>query len=261
MITHEEFIKKYNLFKNFNYHQENGWLRILYLQDWGGKIIFEELPSKIEFTEKCKFNISIEKIKKIPPDVVFNNKGNVDILHAEEISENVVFNNDGSLLLGDLPFYKDYDLEKFIKLKKIHPSVKFTNNGYVFFSCIVYKIPSGIVFNNKGDLYLGELKKVHSSVKFINDRFIYFYYGTNKIPKGIIFNNRGGVNVSNVKKISENVIFNNGGHVILNRNIKVVFSKGVKFNNKGDIINVPIYVPKFLDPKKYLNKMIEQLYK
>ena len=202
MITHEEFIKKYNIEK-YDYYQKNGWL---YLKnDYIIKIV-DELPSKIEFIKKYNNDITIVNIKKIPSDVIFNNDRDVKIPYVEEISENVIF-------------------------------------------------------NNKGDLYLGELKKVHSSVKFINDGFIYFYYGTNKIPKGIIFNNRGGVNVSNVKKISENVIFNNGGHVILNRNIKVVFSKGVKFNNKGDIINVPIYVPKFLDPKKYLNKMIEQLFK
>ena len=124
MITHEEFIKKYNL-KEGDYYQQNEWLRILYLNDFKDIIRIKELPSKIEFTNKCNTKI-ILRTKKIPSDVIFNNDGHMEVINVEEISENVIFNNNGDLLLGNL---KDFNIGK---LNKIHPSVKFTNNGCVY---------------------------------------------------------------------------------------------------------------------------------
>jgi len=279
MITHEEFIKKHNLKESY-YYQENGWLYILKLArfSYPEYITIEELPSKIKFTEKCNHSIIIEKIKKIPPDVIFNNRGYVKIYYVEEISKNVIFNNRGFVELGDF-----VDRNNIGKLKKIHPSVKFINNGDVFLHSIINKIPSGIVFNNKwdvrlyyveeisenvtfsndGDLSLCKLKKVHPNVEFINKKDIYFDYGcSSKIPEGIIFNNKRNVKVHYIKEISENVVFNNDGDVEFKYQ-KVIFSKGVRFNNKGKIEDLPFLknIPKFLDPKKYLNKMIEQMYK
>jgi len=282
MITHEEFIKKHNL-KESDYYQENGWLYILNLKkEELSRSVIKDLPSKIKFTKDCNSYIILSKnIKKTPPDVIFNNKGCVRILYVEEISENVIFNNDGNLYLGEDVNYKNYNYN-LGKLKKIHPSVKFTNNGYIYFSNIINKIPSEIVFNNIGDisiyyvkeisenvtfendgnLFLGQLEKVHPSVKFINKGNINFDFYVNKIPKGMIFNNNGNVYTSiDMEYISEDVIFNNEGDVILNPHKKPVFSKGVKFNNKGNVVNIPINIPEFLDPKKYLNKMIEQIYK
>ena len=213
MITHEEFIKKYDLFRRRKCYQKNGWLYIrnFYIYEDEKYETFFELPSKIEFTRDCNFDIKLD-VEKIPPDVIFNNRGHVEIYYAEEISENVLFNNDGVLRLGD------YKGPIFQILKKIHPSVKFINNGDVYLGDIIDKIPKEISFNNKGDVYA-------------------FF----------------------IENFSENVIFNNGGDIILN---KPVFSKGVKFNNKGIVKeNSPLKIPKFLDSKKYLNKMIEQLYK
>jgi len=272
MITHEDFIKEYRLEKS-DYYQENGWLYILKLTKYSlFTRIIDKLPSKIKFTNECKSNIS-SKIEKIPPDVIFNNIGWVDFPNVKEISENVIFNNYGSVFLGE-------SINIGI-LKKIHPSVKFTNAGNLYlrndkipneivFSNLenvyiahVKEISENVTFENGGILRLGELEKVHLNVKFINKGDVVFSSKANKIPKGIIFNNKGNVNIpKNIKYISENVIFNNDGDVVF-ENQKVTFSKGICFNNKGKIGDLPFLknIPEFLDTKKYLNKMIEQLYK
>ena len=275
MITHEEFIKEYNLVNGSDYFQNNEWLYILNLKK-DFNIIIDELPSKIEFTKNCNINITLKNIKKIPPNVIFNNNGNVGIPYVEEISENVIFNNNGEVhLLGDL-VSKDYNIGK---LKKIHPSVKFINTGNIYLYNIIDKIPSGVVFeniggvglhhvkeisenvifSNSGNLYLSELEEVHPSVKFINKGDIYFNYGVNKIPKGLIFNNRGNVIIPKTIEYISDIIFNNDGNVEFEE--KPVISQNVHFNNKGIIKNKPINIPDFLDPEKYLNKMIKQLSK
>jgi len=280
----------------------NGHVNIIYVEEILRNVVFNNNGSLVLGDELSK-DYNIGKLKKIHPSVkfintgsiylydiidkipnriVFNNKGDIFLRRIEEISENVVFNNDGSLFLGDLPFYKDYDPGKLEELKKIHSSVKFTNNGYIFLNCIVYEIPSGIVFNNKGDLeffhvkeisenvtfsnngklkFYGKLEKIHPSVNFINNGDISFEDDIIEIPSGVTFNNIGKVDLYYIKKILENVIFNNEGDVIFNPRQKIIFSKGVKFNNKGNIVNIPINISKFLDLKMYLNKMIKQIYK
>ena len=244
MITQEEFIKKYN-FKESDYYQENGWLYILNLR----RSVFQKLPSKIEFTEKCN-DILLEFITKIPSDVIFNNNGRVIIRHVKEISENVVFNNNNEVTLGEED--KRYNIGKF---KKIHPSVKFTNNGHVCLYNMI-KIPSGIVFNNKRNVYLYHVKEISKNVIFNNNGSLYFYElervhsnvkiengesvvvilnnYINSLPKGIVFSNKGKVEVpENIKYIPENVIFNNDGFLLLGGLEKV--DPTVKFINKGDI--------------------------
>ena len=278
MITHKRFIKKYDL-KKSDYYQENEWLYIYNLRV--NEIKINELPSKIEFTKECDthitFTVFLENIKIIPSDVIFNNNGNVEIDYVEEILENVVFNNNGHVRLGS--FFDKYKTEE---LKKIHPSVKFTNNGDIYLGGIIDKIPKEISFNNKGNIticfvkeisenvtfsnngklkFYGKLEKIHPSVNFINNGDISFEDDIIEIPSGVTFNNIGKVDLYYIKKILENVIFNNEGDVIFNPRQKIIFSKGVKFNNKGNIVNIPINISKFLDPKMYLNKMIKQIYK
>jgi len=267
MITHEEFIKKHNLKMSDYQLYDSGWLYVYNLRV--KDIIIDELPSKIKFTEECNTHIALNDIKKIPPKVVFYNNGYLDVVSVEEISEDVVLNNGSDLHLGKL-------------LKKVHPTVEIANKGDIIY--YGYKIPKGIrfinkgdidiefvkeisenvIFNNDGNLLLEKLEKIDPTVEFANDGHISFNYTASKIPKGMIFNNKGSVYVNNVKEISENVIFNNDWDVVFNKQ-KVIFSKGVRFNNKGDVVDMDIdlfmSIPKFLDPKKYLNKMIEQLYK
>jgi len=243
-----------------------------------------------EISENVVFNnngnVEIDYVKEISKNVIFNNNGNVEIDYVEEFLENVVFNNNGNLNLGScedpcLPI-----------LKKIHSSVKFINKIDIYLNNIIDRIPEGISFNNKGsisarfikeisenvifengeDLYLYELEKIHPSVKFINGRNINFYCNTNKnkILKGLIFSNKGSIFISrNVEYISD-IIFNNDNNVrfgMINNGgnikfgMKPIISQNVHFNNKGFVENKPFNVPKFLDPEKYLNKMIKQIYK
>ena len=111
MITHEKFIKKHNLKESY-YYQENGWLYILKLDEFFEYIRIKELPSKIKFTENCNHNIIIEKIKKIPPDVIFNNGGDVEFKNQEVIfSKGFRFNNKGEVknlsILKNIPKFLD----------------------------------------------------------------------------------------------------------------------------------------------------------
>jgi len=287
MMTHEEFIKKHNLSIR-RYYQKNGWLYVNFysLRDdeyYYNEIKFYDLPSKIEFTEECDFDIILD-IEKIPPDIIFNHRGDVEILYAEEISENVVFNNLGDVHLG-------YDFDRYIlpplgrklmKIYQIHPSVKFKNVGNVYLGDIINKIPKeisfdnkfnvfcffikeiseNVIFNNKGNLFFKDIEKIHPSVKFINGGNIDFSYKSSSVKKNLkelTFSNNGNVKISkNIEHIS-NINFNNNGNVEFEG--KPVISQEVYFNNKGIVINKPINIPKFLDPEKYLNKMLKQIYK
>lgn len=78
---------------------------------------------------------------EIPPNVVFENEGDVT-LNVDELPENVEFFNEGDVYL----YY----------VESIHPSVRFENEGDVYLESLK-TIPPGVEFNNEEDAYLGSL--------------------------------------------------------------------------------------------------------
>jgi len=157
MISQGEFIETYILDDEEDYYYDDKWLHIYNL---GGlkEIKIEDLPSGIKFTKWCYTSIVLENIEKIPPNVIFNNRGWIEIPYVKEISENVVFNNAGYLQLT--------------RIGKVHPTVEFINLGDIFYDG--YNIPKEIYFNNDGDVYIHkDVKKISKGVVFDNnDKYI-----------------------------------------------------------------------------------------
>jgi len=106
------------------------------------KIIYNLAGDVVEITGSnglgYKWNVQIHHIKKLPPGVIFNNKGNVHMTDLHEIPEGVQFNNGGNIVLGVAT-----------RGIKIHPSTVFNNGKSKIM--IGYNRGGRYMFNTSGD--------------------------------------------------------------------------------------------------------------
>jgi hypothetical protein len=72
------------------------------------------IPPNVEFNNKG--DVDLRSIKVMPSGVVFNNGGDAILYHVGELLPGVIFNNGGNVTLG---------------MPKIHPGVTFNNSGDV----------------------------------------------------------------------------------------------------------------------------------
>lgn len=157
--------------------------------------------------------------------ILIDHDEDVDFAEIESIPSDILFKNNGNV-------YMD-----FTSLPK---NIEFENNGYVSLPEVL-SVSSGLKFRNRGDVDLTSLKD---------------------IDKEIIFKNSGNITFDYLEYISDKIIFSNEGNVFLGNGIPML-SKGIRFENKGDIIvfNSQLNKDFFIEgirKQKILNSMIEQ---
>ncbi len=89
------------------------------------------------------YHISLDLIKRMPDNVIFNNRGNVWLNSLTKIGKNIIFNNEGFVNLESL--------------ESLNNTVQFNNKSFISLPK-VKKIPNGFTFNNKKGVYLLSLK-------------------------------------------------------------------------------------------------------
>ena len=176
----------------------------------------------------------------------------MDLLDEEEYSfreqgNKIVIDHDGDIYLSDLI--------------SIPPNILFQNDGGVDLSGVL-SIPKGIEFDNKRDVVLEGTLSISSGTKFRNRRDL-FLDSLQDIGKGIIFKNGGEIRLYSISSIGEGTIFSNGDSIILSGRKIPKFSKGVRFENNGNIhfneINPEFFIEN-IQIKEILNCLIKQIY-
>lgn len=163
-------------------------------------------------------------------------------------------------LLPDKRILIDHDEDvDFAEIKSIPSDILFKNNGNVYMDFT--SLPKNIEFENNGYVSLPEVLSVSSGLKFRNKGDVDLT-SLKGIDKEIIFKNSGDIIFHYLEYISAKIIFSNGGEVFLANGIPI-FSKRIRFENKGDIIvfNNPSNKDFFIEgirKQKILNSMIEQ---
>jgi hypothetical protein len=139
---------------------------------------------------------------------------------------------------------------------KIH----ITNSGNV--TIPLSSIPSGIRFDNTGDVELLSANSIPSDTIFNNFGWVECP-NVETIEDNVSFNRATNVSLTELKKIGENVVFNNKYTVYFDN--LPIFSKGDRFYSKTiflsenkEIINS--YNLDGIEHSKILNCMISQLY-
>ena len=163
----------------------------------------------------------------ILPDgrILIDSEDDVDLGEIQSIPSGILFKNSGNV-------YMD-----FTSLPK---NIEFENDGHVSIS-EVSTLSTGIKFRNRGDVDLG----------FIKD-----------INKEVIFKNSGNIRFDDLESISAKIVFSNKGNITLGREFPI-FSKGTRFENRGDLIvfnnllNKDFFI-EGIKKQKVLNSMIEQ---
>lgn len=139
------------------------------------------------------YDINLDKIKNIPPDVIFSESiHTVKLNSLIDIPTGIEFYNSGSVLLSSL--------------EKISPGTKFLNGGSVILENID-SIPEGIEFKNSGDVNLENLKNLSQGVVFQNKKDLYLTR-LEYLPKNVIFENTGFTRLSSLKSIPAGTVFN-----------------------------------------------------
>ena len=91
----------------------------------------------------------------------------------------------------------------FPNLKTIPSGVQFNNNGDLYFN-LLKTIPSGVGFNNKGDVYLNSIKTIPTDVRFNNRDRVYMEL---IIGNGDYFHNwKGNIEGINSKRLLNGMI-------------------------------------------------------
>jgi hypothetical protein len=153
---------------------------------WRGTV--KKIRPNIKFNNGGELNIlrsnESKKITEIGYGVEFNNKANINFLNIESIDTDVIFNNEG-----------DVDLS----IESIDTNVTFSNNGKVILPKLT-SITNEVTFTNKGKINITKIEK---------------------LPSGLKFNNTDAIALINIKdKNSINgVVFNNKNAVILNKDL------------------------------------------
>jgi hypothetical protein len=78
------------------------------------------------------------------------------------------------------------------------------------------KLPSGVEFNNGGDVWLHSLKTLHPGVEFKNKGDVWLD-SLKTLPFGVEFNNGGDVWLHSLKTLHPGVEFKNNGWVSLEK--------------------------------------------
>jgi len=120
-------------------------------------------------------------------------------------------------------------------------------------------LPDGrILIDSEDDVDLGEIQSIPSGILFKNSG-----KGFNKdINKEEIFKNSGNIRFDDLESISAKIVFSNKGNITLGREFPI-FSKGTRFENRGDLIvfnnllNKDFFI-EGIKKQKVLNSMIEQ---
>ena len=86
--------------------------------------------------------VYLESLETLPPDVVFNNKGNAALGSLETLPPGVEFNNGASVFLDSI--------------ETLSPGVEFNNGEDVYLESLKI-LPPGVKFNNERDVYLESL--------------------------------------------------------------------------------------------------------
>lgn len=152
-------------------------------------------------------------VKKIRPNIKFNNEGELNILWSNEskkiteIGYGVEFNNKENI--------------NFSNLEYIDTDVIFNNEGYVSLS--IESIDTNVTFSNNGKVILPKLTSITNEVTFTNKGNISLPK-IEKLPSGLKFNNTDAISLINIKDNNSinGVMFNNKKSVILNKDLKYV---------------------------------------
>lgn len=151
------------------------------------------------------------------------------------------------------------------------------------FDLDVDSIPPDVTFRNGGDIYLDFVTVLPKNTEFENDGHVYVQ-GVTSLSEGIKFRNKGDVNMESIRSLDKQVIFKNSGDLkfdlldyinkpIIFQNGESIFftsgslpffSKGVRFENRGDIIAYDQNIKNFFIPEfrkqTILNCMISQIF-
>ena len=128
----------------------------------------------------------------------------------------------------------------------------------------IRSIPSGVVFKNRGSVYLGKLTSLPPGVVFEN-RLNVELDSLISLHPGVEFRNGGRVWLESLTSLPPGVEFKNGEDVWLDSLISL--HPGVEFKNRGDVYLRSITGNWFkyckgniegIDPKRLLNVMIKQ---
>lgn len=119
-------------------------------------------------------------------------------------------------------------------------------------------LPSGVIFNNRGPVYLTRLISIPEGTRFINRGSVYLSRLL-KISSSSIFENLGAVYMLDVKQIPPGAVFTNEGGIYLGKKVSIL--PGVEFNNKGVVrFEEEEYkgdIPE-IEGKRILNLMVKQ---
>ena len=125
-------------------------------------------------------------------------------------------------------------------------------------------LPPGVVFKNRGDVYLRDLTSMAPGVEFENKGNVYLR-DLASLPPGVVFKNEMSVNLNSLTSLPLGVEFKNGGEVWLGS--LTFISPGVEFKNGGDVFLKSLTGGMFdnwngniegIDNKRLLNLMISK---
>jgi hypothetical protein len=145
---------------------------------WGGSNIIEirDRLNDDGASDPDGIDVEMNDIVSLPPDVRFNNSGDVYLNGVVNLSS-TWFVNRGSVLMGSL--------------KTLTSDVYFSNSFSVSLGSLE-TLPSNIIFSNRGDLVLKSLRELPPDVEFINNQRIYLHK-IKTIPSSFQFKHPGDV--------------------------------------------------------------------
>ena len=166
-------------------------------------------------------SVLFEKLSSLPPNVHFNNSGNVHLESITSLPRGIEFNNSGWIVME--------------RLTELPSDVVFNNSGRTFMGVTI-----------EADLQLTGLRELNPDVNLGNCHHLALSSIT-QLPYGYRFNNSGNVNLNSLTSLPPGIEFNNGGDVNLDSLIGKRFWFGDWEGNTEDI-----------NPNRLLNTMIKK---
>lgn len=223
MITYAEKLNGYYEFRNIGMVRLKNTIAVTQKCIFRNKgdvyTILPEIMSTVDISNYGDF--SNPKAKRINPNTVFRNYGNLTLRGCEIVSQDVTFNNGGNVVLGDNKIFLGRNTE-------------FNNKGNVYLRNAT-SIAMNSTFRNGGNVVitgLKELKRQTSSMIIENNGD--FIFKDLEVLKSLRsnFNNNGNVVMKKLKTLTTDTKFYNNGHVFIN---KVKDIHRTHFYNGGNV--------------------------